>query len=56
MISALKTWEDGRDFKAEIKADPEVVEHLSAKQLDALFDERYHLAHVDTIFKRVFGE
>ena len=28
---------------------------LSAKQLEAMFDDAYHLKHVETIFVRVFG-
>ena len=38
-----------------LKADPEVLERLSANELNALFDLGYHLKHVDTIFDRVFG-
>ena len=38
-----------------LKADREVTQRLSTEQLDALFDLGYHLKHVDTIFKRVFG-
>jgi adenylosuccinate lyase len=28
---------------------------LSATELEELFDLGYHLKHVDTIFRRVFG-
>ena len=40
---------------AALKADPEVTNALSAKDLEALFDLGYHFKHVDTIFSRVFG-
>ena len=53
--NAMKTWEHGKNFLAELKADKEVAAKLSAKQLDAMFDDAYHLKHVDTIFARVFG-
>jgi adenylosuccinate lyase len=33
-----------------------VTAKLSADQIDGLFDEAWHLKHVDTIFARVFGE
>lgn len=54
--NAMKTWEEGRDFLSELKGDSEVSAHLSAAELDAMFDNAYHLKHVDTIFARVFGE
>ena len=53
--NAMKTWERGADFLAELKADPEVSAKLKASDLEAMFDLGYHTKHVDTIFKRVFG-
>jgi adenylosuccinate lyase len=32
-----------------------VTAKLSAKEIEANFDLGFHLKHVDTIFKRVFG-
>jgi adenylosuccinate lyase len=52
---AMKTWERGADFLAELKADADVTARLPAERLEAMFDEAYHFKHVDTIFKRVFG-
>ena len=43
------------DFLALLKADKDVRAELSDKELEANFDLGYHLKHVDTIFKRVFG-
>jgi adenylosuccinate lyase len=54
--NAMKTWEQGKNFLAELKADKDVAAKLSAKDLDAMFDDAYHLKHVDTIFARVFGK
>ena len=54
--NAMKTWEHGKDFLAELKADKDVTAKLSAKQLEQMFDDAYHLKHVDTIFTRVFGK
>ncbi len=54
--NAMKTWEHGKDFLTELKADPDVSAKLPAKELEAMFDLEYHLKHVDTIFRRVFGE
>jgi adenylosuccinate lyase len=53
--NAMKTWEQGRDFLTELKADADVTARLSASELEAMFDDAYHLKHVDTIFARVLG-
>jgi adenylosuccinate lyase len=53
--NAMKTWETGADFLASLKADKDVTARLAAADLDAMFDDAYHLKHVDTIFARVFG-
>lgn len=54
--NAMKVWEEGKDFQTELLADPEVVGALGADKIKESFDLNYHLKHVDTIFKRVFGE
>ena len=53
--NAMKTWEHGKNFLAELKADKDVTAKLKPDELAAMFDDAYHLKHVDTIFKRVFG-
>ena len=52
--NAMRTWEDGKDFLAGLKADKDVTAAVPAKALDEMFDLAYHLKHVDTIFRRVF--
>ena len=56
---AMAAWYDqGRGkfrFADLLKADPEIGRYLSPEQIDASFDTAYHLKHVDTIFRRVFG-
>ncbi|MHA7886498.1 adenylosuccinate lyase [Roseicyclus sp.] len=54
--NAMKVWEEGRDFREELLADAEVTAALSPAQIDEKFDLGYHTKHVDTIFRRVFGE
>ncbi|PZX17575.1 adenylosuccinate lyase [Palleronia aestuarii] len=54
--NAMKVWEEGRDFKTELLADPEVTAALSEAEIEEKFDLAYHTKHVDTIFARVFGE
>ena len=53
--NAMKTWETGADFLGELKADGDVTAKLPQEQLASLFNDDYHLAHVGTIFDRVFG-
>src|ERR1700729_373927 len=53
--NAMKVWAGEGDFLTFLKADPDVRKYLSEKELAANFDLDFHFAHVDTIFKRVFG-
>ena len=53
--NAMKVWEQGKDFRAELLADADVRAALSADQINEKFDLGYHTKHVDTIFRRVFG-
>lgn len=54
--NAMRTWEHGEDFLTNLKKDKDVTAKLSDAALEAMFDEGYHFKHVDTIFRRVFGE
>ena len=52
--NAMKVWEEQKDFLTELKADSDVMNALSAEELEDKFDLGYHTKHVDTIFERVF--
>ena len=54
--NALKVWEERTDFREELLADADVVAALGADAVNEKFDLGYHTKHVDTIFKRVFGD
>jgi adenylosuccinate lyase len=54
--NAMKVWEQGADFQTELLADVEVAGALGEAKIREAFNLNYHLKHVDTIFKRVFGE
>ncbi|WJR66673.1 adenylosuccinate lyase [Neorhizobium sp. CSC1952] len=54
--NAMKVWEEGKDFLEELLGDQEVRAALSEEDIREKFDLGYHTKHVDTIFKRVFGE
>jgi adenylosuccinate lyase len=53
--NAMKAWEGEGRFFDLLAADGEVMRHLSRETLAAQFDDAYHVKHVDTIFRRVFG-
>ena len=54
--NAMKVWGGEGDFLSLLKSDKDVRAKLSDKEIEANFDLGYHLAHVDTIFARVFDE
>jgi adenylosuccinate lyase len=54
--NAMAVWRGEGRFLDKLSADPDVGPKLSKVELEALFDESWHLKHVDTIFRRVFGE
>jgi adenylosuccinate lyase len=54
--NAMPVWRGEGNFLELLKADKEVSAALSDTQLESLFDLGYHTRHVDTIFRRVFGE
>jgi adenylosuccinate lyase len=53
--NAMKVWEQGKDFLEELLSDDEVRAVLSEDEIREKFDLGYHTKHVDTIFRRVFG-
>ena len=54
--NAMPVWRGEGDFLTLLKTDADVSKALRAAELEALFDLDYHLKHVDTVFRRVFGE
>ncbi|WP_370319346.1 adenylosuccinate lyase [Oricola sp.] len=54
--NAMKVWEQGKDFLEELLADADVRAALTEEQIREKFGLGYHTKHVDTIFRRVFGE
>jgi adenylosuccinate lyase len=57
---AMATWTklgtpEGRSFRANLEADPDVARMVRASELDAAMDPALHLRSVDRIFERVFG-
>jgi adenylosuccinate lyase len=54
--NAMPVWRGEGDFHALLKKDPDVKKYLSDAEIEEQFDLGYHFKHVDTIFRRVFGE
>src|SRR5207237_3669940 len=54
--NAMPVWRGEGDFLTLLKKDPDVKKHMSDAEIEEQFDLGYHFKHVDTIFKRVFGE
>jgi len=53
--NAMPVWRGEGDFLTLLKKDADVKAKMSDTELEEQFDLGYHLKHVDTIFKRVFG-
>ena len=54
--NAMPVWRGEGNFLDLLKKDKDVSALLTATELESLFDLGYHTKHVDTIFRRVFGE
>ena len=50
---AMKVWENEKDFKTLLLGSEEVMNILSKKELDELFDPKRSLKHVNYIFEQV---
>ena len=53
---AMTAWEGRGYFQDLLKKDAQVVKLIPETELASLFDLDYHRKHVDTLFRRVFGE
>jgi len=51
--SAMKAWEERKNFLSLLEADKRITARLSKKELNSLFDYDYYLKHVDDVFKRL---
>ena len=52
---SMDVWQGKGKLLDLLRNDPKVTRALSKKELNALFDLDYHMKHVDTVFRRVFG-
>ncbi len=54
--NAMAAWQGRGAFADLLQADAEVSQHIKPAALARHFDHAYHVKHVDTIFRRVFGK
>ena len=54
--NAMRVWNENKDFYSELISDKDVRSFLTEEDIKDKFDLGYHTKHVNTIFKRVFGE
>ena len=54
--NAMRVWRGEGKFLDLLRADPEVRSQLNDHELSDLFNLAWHFKHVDTIFRRVFGD
>ena len=50
---AMQAWQTGEDFRERIRRDERVTSRLSEEKLADCFDYRYHLRHIDRIYRRL---
>ncbi|MGH3131954.1 MAG: lyase family protein, partial [Gaiellaceae bacterium] len=50
---AMRAWEEERDFRELVRADPAIGSRLEAAALDAVFSLEVYTRHVDTVFERL---
>ena len=53
--NAMRVWDERADFKECVLSDDDIGQHLSASDIEAVFDSAKLLENVDRIFERVFG-
>ncbi len=51
--NAMKAWHERADFLSLLKADHQMLAHLSESEIESLFDYNYYLKYIDTIFERL---
>ena len=52
-LEAMRAWEEERDFRELVRAQPEITSHLDSTALDNVFDLAATVANIDTVFDRL---
>jgi adenylosuccinate lyase len=54
--NAMRVWENGASFAAEVRRDPDITRLLKATEIDQLFEVRHALRHTEAIVQRALNE
>jgi adenylosuccinate lyase len=54
--NAMRVWANEGEFRTLVLKDPDITRYLQSAEIDRIFDLRYQLRHVETVFKRVYGD
>ncbi len=52
--NAMKTWNEGGDFRTRVLEDPDIAAHLTRDRIEGAFALDTYLRNVDAVFSRVF--
>jgi len=53
--NAMASWNGEGDLQTLASKDPFITKHLKASEINACFNPKYYLRHIDQIYRRVFG-
>jgi adenylosuccinate lyase len=53
--NAMKTWDEGGDFRTRVLEDTDITAHLSREEIGRAFAVETYLRNVDAVFARVFN-
>ena len=51
--NAMKSWDDGEDFRSLLKNDTDALASLSIDDMEKIFDYGYYTKHIDETFNRI---
>ena len=51
--NAMKSWDDGDDFRSLLKSDTDALASLSVDDMEKIFDYGYYTKHIDETFNRI---
>jgi len=51
--NAMKSWDDGQDFRILLKSDHDALAVLSVDEMEKLFDYGYYTKHIDDTVQRI---
>ena len=53
--NAMKTWDEGGEFRDHVLADPDISARLAPEEVERVFSPGSYLRNVGAVFERVFG-